>query len=238
MKFGVENKSFTEDIKLLFNSLKNKDKFAFSKYADGEYEILKNNKITNCDNWTFNPEKHKEIRDELVSSYQYNEEGYYVGISCPCCVGDNDTQWMRENVKVKPSNLTWANIFVNGNYNFFVDNFIPEFKNYKIVLVANANGEVNLDKLPFKVEEFIPIGNTAFVDNFDLLDTLPKKDYKDKLFLFCAGPLGNMLAARMWKENKNNTYMDIGSTLNYLLLGARNRGYLRGANTLNKKCRW
>lgn len=235
MKFGVENKSFTEDIKLLFNSLKNKDKFAFSKYADGEYEILKNNKITNCDNWTFDPEKHKYVMEELMSSYKYKEDGYYVGISCPCCVGINDTKWMRDNVGSEPQNITWANIFVNGNYKFFVENFIPEFKNHSIILIANENASV--ENLPFEVEEHIGITGSAFVDNFNLVNDLHLQNYKDKLFLFCAGPLGNMLAARMWENNKNNVYLDIGSTLNSWLVGA-NRGYLLGAPTLNKICTW
>ena len=72
---------------------------------------------------------------------------------------------MRDNVGVNPKNLTWANIFVNGNYNFFVENFIPEFKNHDIILVANKNG--NISNLPFNVEEHIPIGGTAFIENFD-----------------------------------------------------------------------
>jgi hypothetical protein len=49
--------------------------------------------------------------------------------------------------------------------------------------------------------------------------------------------LGNMLAAKMWKYNKNNIYLDIGSTLNPWLVG-NNRGYLRGAGTINKTCIW
>tara|TARA_R110000803_G_scaffold33746_2_gene73853 strand:- start:1946 stop:2653 length:708 start_codon:yes stop_codon:yes gene_type:complete len=235
MKFGVENKSFTDDVEILFNALKSKEKFAFSKYADGEYEILINNKITNCDNWTFNPEIHKKEREELLSSYNFNEEGYFVGISCPCCVGQRDAIWMKNMVGVKVENLTWANIFVNANFNFF-HNFVEEFANHDIILVANK--DVKIENLPFKVEEHIPIGNTAFIENFDLVETLPKKDYKNKLFLFCAGPLGNMLAAKMWKENKNNIYLDIGSTLNRELTGLSNRGYLMGSDSINKICKW
>lgn len=232
----MEFKSFDDDIKIIFNALKNKEKFSFSKYADGEFEILKGNKITNCDNWTFDPEVHQKVQKELLSSYKFNEDGYYVGISCPCCVPIEDVKWMRDNVKVNSTNLTWANIFVNNNYSFFIDNFIPEFKNHEIILVANK--EANLSDLPFNVEELIKIGNTAFIENFNLIEELPKKDYKNKLFLFCAGPLGNMLAAKMWEFNKNNIYMDIGSTLNYYLLGVKNRGYLKGGSNYNKKCIW
>jgi len=229
------NKNFIEDVKILLNALKKREKFAFSKYADGEYAILIDRKITNCDNWTYDPESHQLYRDEWMYSYQYNEDGYYVGISCPCCVGNEDTKWMRDNVRVKDSNLTWANLFVNGNYNFFKDNFIPEFKNHDVILIANENA--NVSNLPFKIEEHIKVTETAWKDNFDLVLSLPEKEYNNKLFLFCAGPLGNMLAYNMWKKNKNNTYMDIGSTLNPWLVG-NNRGYLMGRPTINKICNW
>lgn len=236
MEFTVgSDKNFTKDIEIIFNALKNREKFSFSKYADGEYAILIDRKITNCDNWTYDPDLHQMYRDELMESYQYNEDGYYVGISCPCCVGNEDTKWMRDNVRVNDKNLTWANIFVNGNYNYFKNNFIPEFNNHDIILVANENA--NIVNLPFKIEEHIKVTGTAWKDNFDLLGSLPKKEYSDKLFLFCAGPLGNMLAYNMWKNNKNNTYIDIGSTLNTWLVG-NNRGYLMGRPTINKICNW
>jgi hypothetical protein len=228
-------KTFQEDLLILFDLLKNKTPFSFSKYADGEYAILINKHMTNCDNWTFNPIIDGVYQKELLNSFQFNEDGYYVGISCPCCVSQADVDWMRKNVGVDKEHLTWANIFVNGNYNNFKKYFIPEFSNHDVILLANQNATIQ--NLPFKIEEFIPIGKTAWKENFSLVEELPKKEYKNKLFLFCAGPLGNMLAAKMWKYNKNNIYMDIGSTLNPWLVG-NNRGYLRGSDTLNKICIW
>ena len=233
--FTQTDKTFKGDFDSLFKMLQSGEKFAFSKYADGEFEILRNRKITNCDNWTFNPEKHKAQYDELLSSFKFKEEGYYVGISCPCCVKQRDVNWMRENVGVNKDCLTWANIFVNSNYDHFKNTFLKEFANHDVILVANRRADVS--KLPFKVEEHIKITGVGFVDNFDLVESLPKKEYKDKLFLFCAGPLGNMLAAKMWEHNKNNIYLDIGSTLNPMLMGRKNRGYLNGRNT-KKVCRW
>jgi hypothetical protein len=230
-------KTFQEDFFMLFNLLEKKIKFSFSKYADGEYAILVNQLITNCDNWTFNPETDGKYRDELLDSFRFNELGYYVGISCPCCVPKEHVQWMRDNVGVDDNHLTWANIFVNGNYNNFLKYFIPEFAKHDVILIAAESGKANVKNLPFKVEEYIPIGKTAWKENFNLVEELPKKEYNDKLFLLCAGPLGNMLAAKMWKYNKNNIYMDIGSTLNPWLVGA-NRGYLCGSETLNKICIW
>ena len=34
MKLGVENKTFGGDVDIIFNALKNGERFAFSKYAD------------------------------------------------------------------------------------------------------------------------------------------------------------------------------------------------------------
>lgn len=228
-------KSFGDDILFFLDLLKTKTKFSFSKYADGEFAILINRHITNVDNWTFNPNIDQIYRNELLDSFKFNEDGYYVGISCPCCVNINDVMWMRNNVGVDADHLTWANIFVNNNYKVFFNQFIPEFNNHKVILIANNN--INVNNLPFFVEKHIGISNTAWKDNFNLVNDLPKEDYTDKLFLFCAGPLGNMLAAKMWKYNKNNIYLDIGSTLNPWTVG-NNRGYLSGGSTSTKICTW
>ena len=63
--------SFRGDIEFLFDLLKSGQKFSFSKYADGEFAILANQNITNVDNWTFDNEKHKHIRDELIRSFKF-----------------------------------------------------------------------------------------------------------------------------------------------------------------------
>jgi len=223
--------NFSGDIKFIFNRLKKKDKFSFSKYADGEFAILSNQKITNVDNWTYDPEKHQMMRDELISSFKFKDKDYYVGISCKCCQPETYVNWMRE--QSGQDVLTWANVFVNSNYPYFTEKFIPEFSNHKVVLFARE--DATIQKLPFKVEH-IPITKQAFIDNFDMINNFPIENYNNKLFLFCAGPLGNMLAAKFWDKNKTNTYLDIGSTLNPYLT-ENNRGYLRNSKNL-KTCIW
>ena len=225
--------SFRGDIEFIFNKLKHKDKFSFSKYADGEFAILANQKITNCDDWTFDPNKHSHIREELIKSFRFKDPEYYVGVSCKCCQPESHVNWMRE--ESGQDILTWANIFVNNNYSYFTNNFLPEFSNHKIVLFANQNATI--EKLSFELYDYIPITGKAFIDNFNLINEFPIKNYQNCLFLFCAGPLGNMLAAKFWEVNKSNTYLDIGSTLNPFLTEI-NRGYLRGNDTQLKTCIW
>ncbi len=224
--------NFRGDIEFFFNKLKNKEKFSFSKYADGEFAILVNRQITNIDNWTFDPNKHVAIRNELIDSFTFKDDEYYVGVSCKCCQPNDHVEWMRS--ESGQTNITWANIFVNSNYTFYKDMFIPEYKNHDVVLFAREDARVN--DLPFKVEH-VPITSQAFIDNFDMVNDFPIDKYTNKLFLFCAGPLGNMLAAKFWKVNKTNTYIDIGSTLNTYLTEP-NRRYLTGKHTSLKTCIW
>lgn len=224
--------SFRGDIEFIFKKLQSKEKFSFSKYADGEFAILANIPITNADNWTFNPELHTNIREELIRSFQLKDKNYFVGVSCKCCQPSEVVDWMRE--ESKQDILTWANLFVNSNYPYFKSTFIPEFNNHDIVLFARHNAKVG--NLPFPVEH-IQISEQAFIDDFYLVNEFPIHQYRDKLFLFCAGPLGNMLAAKFWELNKTNTYLDIGSTLNPYLT-ENNRGYLNKPEHQLKTCIW
>lgn len=230
-------KSFVSDIKFIFTKIKNKEHFAFSKYADGEYKVLRNEPITNCDHWSFDPSTHQTEYQYLLSSYQYSHPDYYVGISCPCCQPSSHIQWMRDNVKTK--NVTWANLFVNGNYEFFKSNFFPEFDNWggEVTLVANEQG-INKE-LPFKVNNYVPIqiGSWFNPSLEEIIKSLKTKaqESNNQLFLFSGGPLGNILAHQLHLVNQSNTYLDIGSTINPWIVG-NNRGYLR--NNKNKICIW
>ena len=228
-------KTFSGDFFKILDLLKSGKNFAFSKYADGEYAILRDKRIKNCDGWMYDPIRDQKSRYDLMASFRYSDPGYYVGISCPCCVPREHVRWMRENVGSDADHLTWANLFVNANYKLFKDHFIPEFAKREVILVASARGSV--ESLPFPVEEHYGISRTAWRNDYDLINILLRKDYHGKLFLFCAGPLGNMLAHRLWYSNKDNTYLDIGSTLNPWLVG-KNRGYLKGGKTLYKTCIW
>lgn len=230
-------KSFRDDIEFILNKLKNRESFSFSKFADGEYKVLRNERITNCDRWTFNPTIHKQEHQYLLDSYQYKHEDYYVGLSCPCCQPIDHINWMRNNVRTQ--NVTWANIFVNGNYEFFKQNFFTEFDkwNGNVTIVANEAG-LN-KKLPFQINHYLPIQIGAwFRPQLDHILTILREQAvtsNGQLFLFSAGPLGNILAHQLHLVNKNNTYLDIGSTINPWITG-NNRGYLQ--NNTNKVCIW
>jgi hypothetical protein len=206
----MENKKiFNKEIIILFERLKSRKPFSFSKFADGEWFMIRNMPINNNE---FNYTKEDEFyRNKLIDSFKFKDDGYYVGISCPCCQGIEHSNMLNFSEQAI-ENLTFANIFVNSNYAFYLDNFINEYKNWDIHLIANKNSKI--DNLPFKVEKFYPVENTAWKKNYQLIEEIKLNDYNNKLFLFACGPFGNMLAHQLWETNKKNTYLDIGSTLN------------------------
>ncbi len=228
-------KTFHGEIERIYDLLKSGKKFSFSKYADGEWSIMRRRFLNNkefkyslFDNF---------YRKKLIESFRFKDPGYYVGISCFCCQGDNYYK-MKKFSGQDEDHLTFANIFVNSNYSFFVDNFIPEFQKMSVYLVANENSKI--DKLPFRVEKFYPVGFSAWKNNYKLIEEIKSDNKKDKLYLFSCGPFGNILAHQLWEHNKNNVYMDIGSTLNPWLQseGFKRDYYINGSECSKKVCIW
>lgn len=239
MKF---TKIFDLDIKLIKKFLNEKRKFAFSKYADGEHQILINKSLRNCDNWFFDPLLDNTFQKLLMESFKYDNDGYYIGISCPCC-DVNGYEWFNKNKGSKDENTTFANIFVNSNYEYFKKNILPSLNTYgRIVLIANRDSNINNLKSVLNITDFYGIGPEAFKTDLYLINTLKElidtQKIKDSIFLFCAGPLGNVLSHQLWKHNKENTYLDIGSTLNvWLEKNIRDYQTINGVFT-NKVCKF
>lgn len=247
MKLNVSNKTFRGDLEIIFNALKNKENFTFSKSADGEMKILFGddiNIISKC-NGEFKFENQDTsdhfYRNQLINSFQYNDDNYFVSVACSCCVGVENYKRMKELCGLGDDKVTWANIFVNGNYSYFVENFIPEFMNHKVVLICNKKANpYNLFKDNL-VTDF-RVGTNAWKNDYHIIDDIKKyideNNIENHLFLFAAGPFGNILAYELHKHNNNNTYLDIGSTLDVHFGLGITRGYLGGAPTLNQTCIW
>ena len=136
--FKLEDKNFRGDLDLIIEKLKNKEHFAFSKYADGELHILANMAINNGEFW-FKPEQNEVNRKQMIDSFQYKDNGYYVGISCPCCIGGRSVhEWMKKVSQQNFSNLTWANIFVNSNYDLYLNNMLKRIDFRYTILLLNV----------------------------------------------------------------------------------------------------
>ena len=203
---------------------------------------MANKPVNNGEFW-FVPPEHAKYRKEMIDSFKFKDDNYYVGISCPCCIGGRAVhEWMKNASEQHASNLTWANIFVNANYDSYLNNVVPMYSEFDVYLVSNSNS--NLQNLPFSIKGHFMIGKNAWVENTNLIQEIKsfinENNIQDSLFLFCAGPFGNILTHQLFEYCKNNIYIDIGSTLNPLLLeeNGLNRGYLRGESSRKKICVW
>lgn len=227
-------KTFREEIEKIYKMLSLGKKFSFSKYADGEWSIMLGKHLNNKEfGFGFFD---RFYRNKLIESIKFKDENYFVGISCFCCQGENYFK-MKDFSEQDENHLTFANIFVNSNYTFYKEKFIDEYKKRDIILIANKNSKI--ENLPFKLYKFYPVGFSAWKKNYNLIEEIKKENYSDKLFLFACGPFGNLLAHQLWESNKNNTYIDIGSTLNPWLEseGFKRDYYIDGENS-KKICIW
>lgn len=241
-------KDFKNDLDKFEVMLVNHEPFAISRNNDGEMKILFNEFINliNKENGEFiynpNDDSHKIFRDKLIESAQYRAENYYVGIACKCCVGDENHKRLKELTNQDEKHLTWGNIFVNSNYKLFIEKIYPLFKEYDVVMVIN-NKAITYD-LNFndKIVKIFNIGTNAWMSDYNLIEVMKeyiiKNEIRNHLFLFAAGPFTNILIYECFKISEKNMYIDIGSTLDDIMCLGKTRGYLSGANTLNKVCIW
>lgn len=239
-------KKFEDDFYKFLKKIKNNENFSLSRFGDGELSIIEKNNINllskGIGEFSYNnsDKKFSKSRELLKESFQYKENNYYVGIACRCCVGDEKFKYMFKLSKQNEKNLTWANIFVNSNYSKFRNEFIPALENRKTILICHRKSNTN--NLPFKTESIFNVESNAWVKNLILIENLIKKINDEKIinhvFLISAGPFANILVYMLHKNNKKNTYIDIGSVFDKDLNLPVTRGYLNGASTLKKVCIW
>ena len=237
-------KSYKKEFDKLLNLVKSKTPFAFSRFSDGEVTVLRNKTVVLAEDHfiqgdihgpnkiyansympeeqkSFIPEKNRKQHCKLIDAFLFKKENYIKGIPGQNSLdGGESWKFCTEMYGTEDwENLSFSNVMINGNYVRFINEMLPLFSEREIVLVANENSK--LDKLPFKVKKFFPIGSNCMVNDFDLPDKISEwikeNDISNHLFLFSAASLSNFLCYDLFKNHDNNQYMDIGSSLGPLL---------------------
>jgi len=245
------------------DKLRNQEHFAFSRFSDGEMHILQNRELKLDDNLIqigdkkqsgvykkadfkhFDPKEHSFYQQKLVESLQYKQENYYKGISCSCCVGKENFDWQVDLAGGDDKSLTWANLWVNGNYPPFISEILPIFYSRDCVFIGHEDAK--LDRLPFFVKDF-RVGYNAMINDYgkieDIKNWIKKENIKNHVFLFSASTFTNLAVVELFREFPNNTYIDIGTCLTPMMDMPTHRGYLeaywfyKGSKDLQKICVW
>lgn len=249
-------KTFEGHFNLLKEKLTNGENFAYSRFSDGEMYLLMGRTTKLGNGWyeidgvrasgSYDPINYKEVDskkhqffyDALRDAFKYKDENYFVGLSCRCCVGQEAFDWQVNFRGGDDEFLTWSNLFINANFDRFTNEIVPLFKDKKVVFICNET--LDLSKLPFDVVKDFRVGSNCMINNFDIdkeiINWVRENNIKDHLFLFSASSLSEVLIHKLFMEQKENTYFDVGTGLNLFLGVDTNRGYLKGGS--RKVCIW
>lgn len=256
-------KLFREHFVQFAERLRSGEHFAFSRYSDGELYILQNKELKldqgviqignhiqggpykAPDFKHFSPTVHAEYRLKLIEAFKHRQHNYFKGISCSCCVGKENFDWQIELHGGDDDSLTWANLWVNGNYPLFISHILPIFYSKECVFVCNENA--SLSKLPFVVKDF-RVGYNAMINDYhkieDIKQWIRDNNVQNHVFLFSASTFSNLAIYELFKEFPNNTYIDIGTCLTPLMNMPTERGYLQAFwnyspnQDIQKICKW
>lgn len=204
------------------------EKFCFSRFADWERSLICGWEIQGADGWKSGPDQ--KIGRALHAALRCDLPGWYVGIACPCCDLEGH-EVLKANLRVPEDHRSFSNLFVNGNYDRFMEKMAEQHWLDRCCVVAstpNAN---------------IPVASNLVNDDSDWLNPIVARMYcSDRPILLCAGPASNVLAHHYWKtvpEPMRQTVIDLGSALDPIFFGRATHGYHRPDHPNRQKiCTW
>ncbi|MGJ8669224.1 MAG: glycosyltransferase [Oceanococcus sp.] len=240
-------KDFTQELQLFNRKLREQDNFALVRFGDGEMLVINGESIDLSEKCNGehkyspgddNDERHRAV---LAESLVHQQDNYFVGLPCRCCVGDALCERLRVQSRQPEERLTWANIFVNSNYPKFLQDTVAALKQRPVVVVCHEKAD--LSGLPFEVVADFRVGANAWVQDYDgMLEKMLaylQSQPQNQVFLFSAGVLSNMLIYQLAKAFPENTYLDVGSVFDDLMGLGKTRKYLKGSRKrLNQVCVW
>ena len=227
--------------------LRNDEPFSFSRFSDGETEVLKNRKLTITkdsvffrnkalkysypvfDTKSFLPERDAALRADLLRSLLFEDDAYFKGVP-----GSHnsvqDQQYYLELLDNNLDHVTLADIFMNTNYSKFIRKIMKIIKT-KSNVVALCNESADPDK-------FFTNWLTIPTDAFPQYEQVYKRCMKQlcelpdqSIVLSSASSLSNIFAHNLRLLRPDCTFLDLGSALNsYLGLDNVTRVYHVGVH--------
>ena len=239
-----------EHLNIIKNKLQNNEPFTFIRFSDGETEILKNryleivpgktvfrgkeikNNFPQFDSKRFDPSEHQNIREDLLESARFKADNYFKGIPTSHNKALDDRDMMLELNNGLDDSITFADLFLNSNYEKYLDEIVPIFETYEnIIVIANYRAKPTGI---LKKAKHIEIPDNFFANYNDVLEDVLNKlrsSTKNSLILSSASSLSNIIGHKLLLERKDITFLDIGTSINSLLsLDDKIRSYHKQKN--------
>jgi hypothetical protein len=223
---------YTNDFDLIWNLINTEVNVTFSRYADGEVMLMQGNLVgpetqaSRIDKWN-SPGGNTKVGTDLLVTLNHEESDYYYAISG---MSDdvNDHKYLKSLIKQKESNITFVNLWINANYTKMKEQF-SQLKR-KVVLIANENAKGK--QFPFPVSHFtgFPDNCIVFWEQFGdeyinfLIDNYGKME--NQLFFISCGPISEIIIHKLYENNPNNSYIDVGSSIDEYVHGGMTRPYM------------
>ena len=206
---------------------------ALSRFGEGEAKLMQGKQIKLVDDWSFSGGV-SLLAEDLKEAASCKD--LIQGIGCGCCDPEGK-QYLSE---VCQGELTYANLFVNGNYNRFID-MLSQFGK-PVFLIANRKA-ADFASYPLFVSGFYGVpgdcvryyasAKEKLLEDAELIAS----NWKDCLILIAAGPIGTVLPYFFRKFQPTIQVLDIGSTLDPWIFGKETRPYQsRGSKANAKVC--
>jgi hypothetical protein len=196
--------------------------FAFVRFGDGERAICMGSAVTAQDGWKYTGGT-SAFRDALLAALRYADPDYYIGISDGCCDADAKAWYLRE-VTLPMSQVTFSNIFVNGNYGRFIQLDLAN-----AAVVASEGGDY-----------WVP--DDVVNERFEIDHLVERLLGVKRPILVSAGPASCVIIHRYWQRAtlaQRQVIVDVGSAIDERTKGRKTRQYqMPGTRTADLVCTW
>ena len=216
--------------------LEKKSPFVFVRFSDGETEIIKNyhleisehkviwsGGIVNhgypaFDRKTFNPITDQEFRADLLKSAVENGKNYFKGIPATHNRALRDRNLMIRLNGGLSTSLTFADLFLNGNFQAFRHQIVPLFDTFhNVAVIGNYRMQPHIYRKSWR---HIKIPDDFFVTYpqvkktvWQAIQELPQST----LVLSSASSLSNIMGYFIFSNRPDITFIDIGTSLHDLM---------------------
>lgn len=223
---------FNSDFNYFWSLIENNTNFTFARYADGEVMLMKGEAVSDgtqassIDKWKA-PNELTKVGQQLLKTLNHVEDNYFYAISSTTD-NINDYTFLKNNIKQKEDKLTFVNLWINANYNLMVKNLCSNKR--EVILICNKDAKK--ENFPFNVIDITPFPNDCinFWEENDksFIDEITKKysSLNNQLFFISCGPISEIIIDVLYKVNPNNTYVDVGSSIDEFVHGYKTRPYM------------
>lgn len=263
--------SYTPSAELDFNRIKklliDGSPFTFIRFSDGEIEILRNrylkispgktifkgkvfnNSFPIYDSKTFDPRRHETLRKDLLASALLRKDRFFKGVPASHNKLIVDREFMVRLNGGMSDSMTFSDLFMNSNYERFLEEIVPLFMKAKNLVVIANNRAVMMDGISNATH--VKVGDNFF-ENYDetLTDVMTKviQCPAGSVILSSASSLSNIVGFRLNMLRDDLTFIDVGTAINHLLgLKSNTRAYhsrgfsisgIKNRLSSNFKIRW